>query len=148
MDVSSANPPLGPVSDRARPRCPTVRVLTYNIHGWRDAHGQIDVARLARIIQASQADIVALNEVFHPLVPPGETRPALDLLAEALGMSYAPAHDPLALADATIFLPTRRAARALAPGTASTAQPSMAVTAWMGAICARKSSGMGLRLAL
>ena len=89
MDVSSANPPLGPVSDRARPRCPTVRVLTYNIHGWRDAHGQIDVARLTRIIQASQADIVALNEVFHPLVPPGETRPALDLLAEALGMSYA-----------------------------------------------------------
>jgi endonuclease/exonuclease/phosphatase family metal-dependent hydrolase len=64
----------------------TVRVLTYNIHGWRDAFGEIDVARLARIIAASQADIVALNEVFHPLVPPGETRPALDLLAAALGM--------------------------------------------------------------
>lgn len=66
-----------------------MRVLTYNIHGWRDAHGQIDVARLARVTQASQADVVALNEVFHPLVPPGEARPALDLLAEALGMRYA-----------------------------------------------------------
>jgi endonuclease/exonuclease/phosphatase family metal-dependent hydrolase len=66
-----------------------VRVLTYNIHGWRDAAGKIDVARLARIIDASQADIVALNEVFHPLVPPGETRPALDLLADALGMAPA-----------------------------------------------------------
>lgn len=63
-----------------------MRVLTYNIHGWRDAHGQCDVERLARIIQASQADIVALNEVFHPLTPPGERRPALDLLAEAVGM--------------------------------------------------------------
>ena len=66
-----------------------MRVLTYNIHGWRDAQGQIDVARLARIIHASQADIVGLNEVFHPLTPPGETRPALDLLAEALGMERA-----------------------------------------------------------
>lgn len=66
-----------------------MRVLTYNIHGWRDAGGQIDVARLARIVEASQADIVALNEVFHPLVPTGETRPALDLLADALGMTAA-----------------------------------------------------------
>lgn len=66
-----------------------MRVLTYNIHGWRDAHGQMDVARLVRVIQASQADIVALNEVFHPLSPPGQTRPALDLLAEALGMEAA-----------------------------------------------------------
>jgi endonuclease/exonuclease/phosphatase family metal-dependent hydrolase len=66
-----------------------VRVLTYNLHGWRDAHGQIDVARLARVIQASQADIVGLNEVFHPLTPPGEARPALNLLAEALGMEAA-----------------------------------------------------------
>lgn len=63
-----------------------VRVLTYNIHGWRDAFGEIDVARLARVIDASQADMVALNEVFHPLIPPGESRPALDLLAAALGM--------------------------------------------------------------
>jgi endonuclease/exonuclease/phosphatase family metal-dependent hydrolase len=66
-----------------------LRVLTYNIHGWRDAYEQIDVARLARIVAASQADIVALNEVFHPLAPPGETRPALDLLAEMLGMEVA-----------------------------------------------------------
>ena len=66
-----------------------MRVLTYNIHGWRDAHGQIDVARLARIIRASEADVVALNEVFHPLAPPGEQRPALALLAETLGMEFA-----------------------------------------------------------
>lgn len=66
-----------------------MRVLTYNIHGWRDAHGQIDVARLARIIQASEADVVALNEVFHPLLPPGQELPALALLAETLGMDFA-----------------------------------------------------------
>lgn len=66
-----------------------MRVLTYNIHGWRDAFGEADVARLARVIRASKADIVALNEVFHPLTPAGETQPALDLLAQALGMRYA-----------------------------------------------------------
>jgi endonuclease/exonuclease/phosphatase family metal-dependent hydrolase len=66
-----------------------MRVLTYNIHGWRGRDDQIDVARLARIIESSQADVVGLNEVFHPLVPPGEQQPALETLAADLGMSYA-----------------------------------------------------------
>ena len=66
-----------------------MRVLTYNIHGWKGTDGRIDVPRLARVIASSQADVVALNEVFHPLVPQGASRPALDLLAEALGMTAA-----------------------------------------------------------
>ena len=66
-----------------------MRVLTYNIHGWKGTDGQIDVPRLARVIASSQADIVALNEVFHPLVPQGVSRPALDLLAETVGMTVA-----------------------------------------------------------
>lgn len=66
-----------------------MRVLTYNIHGWKGTDGKLDVLRLARIIESSQADVVALNEVFHPLVPPGASRPALDLLAERLRMTAA-----------------------------------------------------------
>lgn len=66
-----------------------MRILTYNIHGWRDAFDQMDVARLARIIAASEADVVALNEVFHPLASPDAGRPALELLAEMLGMQAA-----------------------------------------------------------
>lgn len=66
-----------------------MKVLTYNIHGWRGVDGRIDVARLARIIAASQADVVGLNEVFHPLTTEGADRPALDTLAEALGMAVA-----------------------------------------------------------
>lgn len=66
-----------------------MRVLTYNIHGWHGSDGQIDVWRLARIIQASAADVVGLNEVYHPLVPPGENRAALDSLASALDMAVA-----------------------------------------------------------
>ncbi len=34
------------------------------------------------------------------------------------------------------------------PGTSSTFQPSSFTTSWIGAICARRSSGMGERLAL
>lgn len=66
-----------------------MRVLTYNIHGWRDRAGQVDVPRLARVIASSQADIVALNEVFHPLAAPGSDQPALLWLADLLGMQAA-----------------------------------------------------------
>ncbi len=67
----------------------TVRVLTYNIHGWRDAHGQCDVPRLARIIRDADADIVALNEVFHPFAPDDQALPALQRLADAVAMQWA-----------------------------------------------------------
>jgi endonuclease/exonuclease/phosphatase family metal-dependent hydrolase len=63
--------------------------LTYNIHGWKGIDGRVDVERLARIIAASRADIVGLNEVFHPLLSAGASRAALDALADALGMAYA-----------------------------------------------------------
>lgn len=66
-----------------------MRFLTYNIHGWKGSDNLIDVARLARIIAASQASVVGLNEVFHPLLPPGESRPALERLADLLGMDFA-----------------------------------------------------------
>lgn len=66
-----------------------MRVLSYNVHGWKGTDGHIDIGRLARVIASSQAFIVGLNEVYHPLLPPGASRPALDLLADALGMTYA-----------------------------------------------------------
>lgn len=66
-----------------------LRVLTYNIHGWRNASDAVDVAALTRIIEASNADVVALNEVFHPLDTPDGSKAALDELAALLGMSYA-----------------------------------------------------------
>ncbi len=67
----------------------SLRLLTYNIHGWKGTDGRIDVARLADVIADSKADIIGLNEVFHPFMPTGESRAALDTLANALGMAYA-----------------------------------------------------------
>lgn len=66
-----------------------LRVMTYNIHGWRNAAGQPDVAALARIIRSSGADVVALNEVFHPLSAAGSELALLDELAGELDMGYA-----------------------------------------------------------
>jgi endonuclease/exonuclease/phosphatase family metal-dependent hydrolase len=47
----------------AAPGAHTVRVLTYNIHHGEGMDGAFDLARLARIIESTGADLVALQEV-------------------------------------------------------------------------------------
>lgn len=66
-----------------------MRVLTYNVHHWEGTDKRIDVARVIEVIRATEADIVALNEVYHPARLPGMARAALDEMAEALGMEAA-----------------------------------------------------------
>jgi endonuclease/exonuclease/phosphatase family metal-dependent hydrolase len=63
-----------------------MRFLTYNIHRWIGGDGRIDVVRLSEVLQASGADVLALQEVIHPL-PDGET-PLIEL-AGRLGMDWA-----------------------------------------------------------
>jgi endonuclease/exonuclease/phosphatase family metal-dependent hydrolase len=64
-----------------------VKVLTYNVHGWIAPDGGPNVDRVAEVIARSGADIVGLNEVFHP-VDAGASA-ALARLAETLGMTFA-----------------------------------------------------------
>jgi len=40
-----------------------VRVMTYNVHGCRGIDGRHDLARVARVIQAHDVDVVALQEL-------------------------------------------------------------------------------------
>ncbi len=63
-----------------------MRVLTYNIHHWEGVDGRVDVARVAAVVRATGADVVALNEVYHPALAPGLDRPALTAMADMLGM--------------------------------------------------------------
>lgn len=88
----------------------SLRLLTYNIHGWKGTDGRIDVGRLADVIADSQADIVGLNEVFHPLIPAGASQAALAMLADALGMAYA---FGVALTPQFAFAPTAAYGNAL-----------------------------------
>jgi endonuclease/exonuclease/phosphatase family metal-dependent hydrolase len=64
------------------------RILTYNIHSWKTMDGRPNLEGVAGVIQAAQADIVGLNEVFYPRPVPGSHRPALELLAQQLNMHF------------------------------------------------------------
>jgi endonuclease/exonuclease/phosphatase family metal-dependent hydrolase len=65
-----------------------MKVLTYNVHGWLTPDGGAsNVDALAEVIAATGADLIGLNEVFHPWRTP--SGPALSVLADSLGMSYA-----------------------------------------------------------
>lgn len=66
-----------------------IRVLTYNIHHWHGADDRLDAARVTRTISQSRADIVGLNEVFHPLTAAGVIQDLLSRMAAQLGMAYA-----------------------------------------------------------
>lgn len=64
-----------------------MKVLTYNVHGWRSPGGESNLDLVAEVIAASNADVVGLNEVFHPAGAMGE--PPLSVLAARLKMAYA-----------------------------------------------------------
>jgi len=66
-----------------------VKVLTYNIHQWEGQDGRLDIERLAEVIDASQASVVSLNEVLHPLYTNYSVQEPLVQLAELLGMHWA-----------------------------------------------------------
>lgn len=63
-----------------------MRILTYNIHGWRTLDDRPNLDGLAAIIADSAADIIGLNEVFHPATR-NEGAPLADLAAR-LGYHY------------------------------------------------------------
>ncbi len=76
-----------------------MRILTFNIHGWRTADGAPNWQQVANVIRASGADLIGLNEVYHPLADPStgsghrpespnshSAGPLLDRIANELGM--------------------------------------------------------------
>src|SRR4051794_32437561 len=65
-----------------------MRVLTYNIHGWRTVAGLPNLHAVAEVLAATQADLVGLNEVYYPRVVEGASEAALEALAARLGMYF------------------------------------------------------------
>ncbi len=65
-----------------------MRILTWNIHNWETTDGAPNLAAVTETLAASSADVIGLNEVSYPFAAPGESRPALELLAERLGMHF------------------------------------------------------------
>ena len=65
-----------------------MRIVTYNIHGWRTADGKPNLDGVAEVLRQLDADIIGLNEVFYPRVVAGDDHPALEALAARLGMHF------------------------------------------------------------
>lgn len=65
-----------------------MRVVTYNIHGWRTQDDRPNLSLVAAVLAATQADIIALNEVYYPRAAEGAGQPALAALADQLGMHF------------------------------------------------------------
>jgi endonuclease/exonuclease/phosphatase family metal-dependent hydrolase len=65
-----------------------VRIATYNIHKARGIDGRVRVERIARVLRAIDADVIALQEVVSREGPSIEDHQAA-YLAEQLGYRYA-----------------------------------------------------------
>ena len=51
----------------------TLKVATYNIHGWVGTDGLLDFSRVAGVLRASGASICGLQEVLDPMGKSGDT---------------------------------------------------------------------------
>jgi endonuclease/exonuclease/phosphatase family metal-dependent hydrolase len=65
-----------------------MRIVTYNVHGWRTAGNQPNLLGVAAVLERLAPDIVGLNEVYYPRVVAGSDQPALEALAARLGMHF------------------------------------------------------------
>jgi endonuclease/exonuclease/phosphatase family metal-dependent hydrolase len=65
-----------------------MRILSFNIHGWRTTDGAPNLDAVIETIAATEADIIGLNEVFYPRVVVGSESPALEALAARLNMHF------------------------------------------------------------
>jgi endonuclease/exonuclease/phosphatase family metal-dependent hydrolase len=64
-----------------------MRVICYNIHGWRTIRNQSNLDLVADLLKRTEADVIGLNEAYHPVRT--ASGPALSWLAEQLGMRVA-----------------------------------------------------------
>lgn len=59
----------------ALPAASALRVISYNIHAWRDSEHEDNLEQLCSLLRELRPDVLCLNEVLHPFVPPPPTHP-------------------------------------------------------------------------
>lgn len=79
---------LGAAPAAAQPPDRQVTVMTYNIHHGRGEDGVLDLERIAAVIRAQDAEVVALQEVDRHFGARSEFRDQARELARLLGMHY------------------------------------------------------------
>ncbi|MDN4186231.1 MAG: endonuclease/exonuclease/phosphatase family protein [Dehalococcoides mccartyi] len=85
-------PLLGLLTYKTPPAAPqfsgTLRIMTYNLHNGFNTQGKLDLEALARVIEDSGADVVALQEISRGWVISGRVD-MLEWLAQRLNMHFA-----------------------------------------------------------
>ena len=66
----------------------SLRVVTYNIHGWRTEQHKDNLQSLIDLLTSLQPDVLCLNEVLHPFVAPAPDDPYWQAVRERRGYGY------------------------------------------------------------
>ena len=86
--AAEGQPGRSPQPPSTAPSSRTVTVLTFNIHHAEGTDGKVDVARIAKLIQDTHADVVGLQEVDRG-VERTARRDLLKEIADLAGMRFA-----------------------------------------------------------
>ena len=80
---------LASASSSTAPSTPqTLRLVSFNIHAWRDAQHLDNLPGLIELLRGLQPDVVCLNEVLHPFVAPPADDPYWDAVRQRKGYGY------------------------------------------------------------
>jgi endonuclease/exonuclease/phosphatase family metal-dependent hydrolase len=67
-----------------------IRLVSFNIHAWRDSDHRLNFDRLVAQLQRLRPDIVCLNEVLHPFCAPAPDDPYWEAVRDRRGHGYEP----------------------------------------------------------
>lgn len=68
------------------PEC--LRLISFNIHAWRDANHDDNFLKLVELLRSLQPDVLCLNEVLHPFTPPPACDPYWEAVQQRQGHGY------------------------------------------------------------
>lgn len=66
----------------------TIRLVTFNIHAWRDVEHTDSLERLVELLVELKPDVLCLNEVLHPWTAPAPDDPYWTAVRERRGHGY------------------------------------------------------------
>ena len=88
-----------------------LRLVTYNVHAWRDSDHCDNFDEIVKAIKDLQPDILCLNEVLHPFAKPtpseegGDASAIAEAAVEGYYMAIKDRHQPVPIIDQDLFVP-------------------------------------------
>ena len=82
----------------------TLRLVTFNIHAWRDSSHLDNLDRIISQCKELDADVLCLNEVLHPFTAPALDDPYWDAVRERRGTGYEPPEGSVPVDESSSYL--------------------------------------------